>query len=99
MKCYFLKLIPPRPTFPADISPREAELMGQHAAYWRQLLDQDRAIAAGPVLDPAGTYGVALIRLADDQDPEALVGQDPVILGQAGFRWEIRPMLSLMVKG
>jgi hypothetical protein len=36
---FFFKLIPPRSTFPADITPAEAQLMERHVAYWRGFME------------------------------------------------------------
>lgn len=44
MSYFFYKLIPPRSTFPADMTPKEAELMQRHAA---SLADGDPVVAAG----------------------------------------------------
>lgn len=36
---YFLcKLIPPRLSFPADMTPAERQLMQEHAVFWRGLI-------------------------------------------------------------
>jgi uncharacterized protein YciI len=96
MKPYFCKLIPPRLTFPSDATPSELELMSHHAVYWRELTAQGKAIAAGPVAAPEGAYGVAILKLEDGEDVQSLCEQDPVILGKAGFRWEVLPMFSLI---
>jgi uncharacterized protein YciI len=97
MKYFFYKLNPPRPTFPADITPDEGKLMQAHSAYWSEQMTKGRVVAIGPVADPKGTYGVGLIRLKDDADPSFLVANDPAILAKAGFTTEVYPMPRLMV--
>jgi uncharacterized protein YciI len=90
---YFLyRLNCPRPTFPADMTPAEADLMEQHGAYWADLLAEGRVIAFGPVADPRGAYGIAILRLSDDADPNALALADPAIKAGAGFTFEVHPM-------
>ena len=34
IRYYAFKLFPPRPSFPADITAEEAEIMAEHVAYW-----------------------------------------------------------------
>jgi uncharacterized protein YciI len=97
MKYVLYKLLPPRPTFPADITPDEARLMQQHAEYWKGLMRQGQVIAFGPVGDPKGPYGISLVRLEDGADPAPLGANDPVVLANAGFRIEAYPMLSLVL--
>jgi len=96
---HFYKLIPPRTTFPGDITPDEAHLMQAHAAYWDEQMARGFVLAIGPVMDPAGAYGIGIIQVEDGQDAAALCGQDPVLLADAGFRGEVHPLPKLMVQG
>jgi uncharacterized protein len=97
MKHYLFKLIPPRPTFPADMTPTEGKLMQEHVAYWTELMNQGRVIVFGPVADPQGTYGIGVLRLEDDADAQALGANDPTIKADAGFKIEIHPMPRAVV--
>lgn len=92
MKHFFSKLIPPRVTFPGDMTPAEAKLMKEHADYWRAMVAKDRAIVLGPVMDPAGAYGIGVICAADEAEARAMVDADPVIKAQLGFKVELQPM-------
>ncbi len=92
MKTFFCKLIPPRPTFPQDMSQAEAKLMQDHAAYWRDWMSKGNVVAFGPVWDPAGAYGIGIVQFADDAAVRSFAGDDPTIRGGAGFRVEIHPM-------
>lgn len=89
---YFLyKLIPPRPTFGTDMNEREASAMREHVAYWRRLLDAGTALVFGPVADPAGGWGLGVVRAETEADVQALAAADPAVSGGvAGF--EIYPM-------
>src|SRR5208283_3626666 len=51
---FFCRLIPPRPTFAADMTPDEASIMQSHVAYWSDLLARGKAVVFGPVADPHG---------------------------------------------
>ena len=92
MKTFFCKLIPPRPTFPQDMSQAEAKLMHDHAAYWRDWMSKGNVVAFGPVGDPAGAYGIGIVQFADDASVRSFAAADPTIKGGAGFRVEIHPM-------
>ena len=92
MAHFFLKLVPPRPTFALDLTEAEAKLMQQHAVYWRGLLERRIAIVYGLVGDPKGAYGIGVVEVDDKTDPQALAAGDPTITAHAGFRYEIFPM-------
>jgi len=95
---FVFRLLGPRPTFPGDMTPEEAVLMGQHAAYWRDLTRAGTAVAFGPVLDPAGVYGLAVVRADDEAAARSLADADPVVRAGIGFRIEIAPMMALVTK-
>jgi uncharacterized protein YciI len=97
MAYFFFKLIPPRATFPADITPAEASLMQQHVVYWRGHMAEGKMLAFGPVADPKGTFGMGLLRLEDGTDPQRLVDGDPVVAAGVGFHCEVHPMPSLVL--
>ncbi len=99
MKHYFFRLIPPRPSFPIDMSPAEAALMREHAAYWAGLMAKGMVHAFGPVADPAGPFGMALASLDDSIDPQTLGDADPVMKAGIGFRILALPMPALVTPG
>jgi len=93
MKKYFLcKLIPPRPTFAQDMTDAESKLMQQHVAYWKGLMDRGLVIVFGPVADPKGVYGVAILELEEEADANALGINDPTMKANVGFHFEVYPM-------
>jgi hypothetical protein len=98
MKHFYFKLIPPRSTFPADITPAEAKLMQEHSAYWRALLARNIPIVFGPVFDPRGPFGVCILRAEGEEEARALAEGDPTIMGNAGFRYELHPMPSAVYR-
>ena len=79
MAHFVYRLIPPRPTFAFDMTETEAELMGKHAAYWREQMDRGRVVVFGPVMDPAGVWGLGVLDTADEDEARSLVLADPVI--------------------
>jgi len=97
MKYYLCKYIPPRDDFLSTMSSDEKTWMAQHGAYLDDLLKKGIVVAHGPVMDPAGGYGVSLYRIADDQDITAITSQDPVVANDVGH-YEHHPMLHLKVR-
>ncbi|WP_454627907.1 hypothetical protein [Bradyrhizobium cenepequi] len=69
MKYFLCKLVPPRPIFPQDMTPREAEIMQAHTAC-----------------------------CGDDTDPQTIVAKDPVMKADAGFTYQVVPMLRAATK-
>jgi hypothetical protein len=98
MNHFFYKLVPPRPTFNSDITPAEALIMREHAGYWRALLDRNKAVVLGPVLDPSGVYGIGVIRCDGESEARALAAGDPAIKAQVGFRFELHAMPSAICR-
>ena len=96
MKYYFIKLLPPRADFMQTMTGDELALMRAHQDYWRMFAGKGWAVAYGPVADPAGGFGAGFWALPDDQDPASLAAKDPVMLANAGFRYEILPMPALV---
>ncbi len=64
MTHFFCKLKPPRADFLADMSEEEALVMRRHREYWMPRVEIGVVIAMGPVADPAGAYGVAIVEAA-----------------------------------
>jgi uncharacterized protein YciI len=93
MKYFLCKLTGPRPTFPQDITPREAEIMEAHTAYCGELLRVGKAVVFGPVADTAGVWGLGVLQLDDGADPQDIVANDPVVKANAGFVYQVIPML------
>jgi uncharacterized protein YciI len=89
---FFCKLIGPRPTFPADITDAEKALMQQHAQYLTGLLNQGTISVFGPVMDPKGPFGMAVVEAASAEEVQRLTANDPVVKASAGFKYEISPM-------
>jgi uncharacterized protein YndB with AHSA1/START domain len=95
---FLLRLLGPRPTFPADATPDELSLMREHVGYWTGQLQAGRAIVFGPVADPEGTWGLGVVRVPDEATVTELLAGDPVIRSQRGFRYETLPMVRALVR-
>ncbi len=90
---FVYKLIPPRPTFALDMTEEERAVMGAHAAYWHGLLDARTAVVFGPVLDPAGVWGLAVVEARSPDEVHAVGAADPAVSsGVASF--DVYPMMG-----
>ena len=79
MNHFLYKLIPPRPTFDQDMSENEGAIMGRHVAYWQELAERGTAIVFGPVSDPAGAWGLAVVEAETKEEVRALGDVDPAV--------------------
>jgi uncharacterized protein len=89
---FLYKLIPPRPTFPADMTEEEGAVMQEHFGYWSRVIGERQGVAYGPVMDPKGTYGIAVLEVEDDAAAARIAENDPAITSNAGFDFELHPM-------
>lgn len=78
-KHFVVRLIPPRPTFAADMTDEERAIMAAHGAYWRGLMNRGIALLFGPVLDPAGVWGLGVLEAGNQEEARALAAEDPAI--------------------
>jgi len=74
---YFLKLNPPRPSFTVDMSDEERTVMLKHVAYWAPYVEDGTVIVLGPVMDPKGGYGMAVLAVDNEKQLNELVANDP----------------------
>jgi uncharacterized protein len=88
---FLFRLLPPRPTFPDDMNPAEAEVMERHSGYWMDLMTRAVAVAYGPVLDPKGTWGLGLVAIDDEAAAREVAEHDPAV--ESGvFSFEMLPI-------
>lgn len=95
----FCKLVPPRATFPADMTPEEAKAMGEHADHLRAHAATGALIVAGPVGTRGGAWGLCVLAVDSDDEAAAVTNDDPVIRANLGFRYELTPMMSAILPG
>ena len=61
----------------------ERKIMQEHVDYWKDLSDRRVAIIFGPVLDPKGIWGVAIVEVASKPEAHILGRNDLAV--QAGI--------------
>ena len=89
---YFVyKLLPSRPTFPADITESEMAVMREHSAYWRGLLERGHAVVFGQVCEPTGAWGLAVLEADSADQVHGFSLDDPAVINGLGSV-EVHPM-------
>ncbi|KRB31825.1 MULTISPECIES: YciI family protein [Mesorhizobium] len=94
---FHCRLIPPRPDFAITMTEEERELMGRHADYLRGKLREGTMVVAGPVADPAGPWGLLILRVGSEAEARAVIDGDPVSRSGRGFHYEILPLISAII--
>jgi uncharacterized protein len=88
---YFFKLIPPRTTFPHDITDEEKRLMEAHSRYFDEHFAAGRLLIYGPVMATSGAFGLAVLEVDSEAEARRFGEGDPSV--RAGLnRFEIYPM-------
>jgi uncharacterized protein len=88
---FFLKLIPPRPTFAMDMSADERALMMQHVAYLGGHFKSGKVLVYGPVMAAGESFGMAILDVADEAEARSLMENDPTVIAKLNT-YEIWPM-------
>jgi len=90
---FFLKLNASRPTFAFDMTDEEKAIMNQHVAYLTDLMNKGSIITFGPVFDPNGPYGIAVIKAESEEEVREIIQNDPA--GKIN-RYEYYPMKAVL---
>jgi uncharacterized protein len=70
----------------------ETKLMQEHVMYWKDLAGRGIAVVFGPVADPNGAWGVAIVEVEDEADARALAANDPTVKSDCNFKFDIYSM-------
>ena len=81
-KHFLYKLYPPRPSFHVNQNEKEKKVMEQHVEYWKELTSEKNAIVYGPVFDPKGIYGMAVIEVNNEEDADEIAKNDPAVVSK-----------------
>jgi hypothetical protein len=95
---FLYRLNPPRPAFPADMTPAEGAAMQQHFAYWRERIAEGTALLVGPVMDPDGNHGIAILDVEDRAAASAICAADPILSGGLGFTCKLCDMPKALIR-
>jgi uncharacterized protein YciI len=95
---FYFKLIPSRASFTQDMAAEEQRLMEEHARYLHEHFVAGKVLAYGPVMAPAGVFGLALFEVENESEVRRIAENDPSI--QAGLnRFEFYPMRLAEAQG
>lgn len=92
---FFARLVPNRPDFPNAMTPDEAATMRAHSEFLQGQVAAGTLVVAGPVLDPAGVFGMAVFEAESLDSVQRLLERDPA---QAIGRYDVTPMASALVR-
>ncbi len=96
MRGFVLSLLPPRPDFAVTMTDAERSTMERHVHYWSALAADGKVLAFGPVADPAGPYGIAIVLAETLEEAESIRTGDPALASPHGFRTDLAPMPALV---
>jgi uncharacterized protein len=88
---FFLKLVPPRPSFAFDMNEEEKRLMGAHAAYMKGCFEAGKLLTYGPVLAASGSFGMGVFEVEDEAEARRIMDGDPTIVARLNT-YELSPM-------
>jgi len=95
---FFFRLIPPRATFPHDITEAEQRLMDEHFRYFQEQFAAGKIVIYGPVMAPQGAFGLAILEVDGAEDAQKFGEGDPSV--KAGLnRFEFHPMRVGQARG
>jgi uncharacterized protein YciI len=92
---FFARLIANRPNFAMSMTADEQATMRAHAEFLHSQVAAGTLVVAGPVLDPAGIFGMAVFEAESMDALRRLLERDPA---KAIGRYEIAPMGSAIAR-
>lgn len=78
-----------------DMTDTEKAIMQKHIAYWAPYVQDGTVLVLGPVADPKGGYGIAIIRVDSDEQLKQLIANDPA---NGMNTYEFHPMARAATK-
>ena len=91
---FFIKTNNPRPSFHLDMTTDERATMQKHVEYWAKEAERGVAIVFGPIMDPAGVYGIGVYRVQDEPEMHRLIDEDPA---NGLLKYQVLPMPQAVV--
>ena len=92
---FFSRLVPNRPNFAMSMTADEQATMRAHGEFLQSQLAAGTLVVAGPVMDPAGVFGMAVFEAESVDELRRLLDRDPA---KAIGRYEITPMGPSIVR-
>lgn len=76
---FFYKLVAPRPDFHVTMDEKEQNAMNAHMMYWAELFNRGKVAVYGPVFDPAGVFGMAVLEVNEANEANSIKDNDPAV--------------------
>jgi uncharacterized protein YciI len=95
---YYLKLIPPRPSFAQDATAEELAIMKRHADYFDEQFRAGKVLLYGPVLARDGAFGVGILEVENEAEARVFGENDPSVVARLNL-FEISPMRVTDARG
>ncbi|WNG20755.1 YciI family protein [Cystobacter fuscus] len=92
---FFARLVPNRPDFAMSMTADEQATMRAHGEFLQAQLAAGTLVVAGPVLDPASVFGMAVFEAESMDEVRRLLERDPA---SAVGRYEVVPMGPAIVR-
>jgi uncharacterized protein YciI len=92
---FFVRLVANRPNFAMTMTPEEQATMGAHVAFLQTQLAAGKLVVAGPVMDPAGGFGMGVFEAGSLEEVQQLLERDPAL---AIGRYEVAPMATAIAR-
>ncbi len=86
---FFCRLVANRPNFAMSMTADEQATMRAHGEFLHSQIAAGTLVVAGPVMDPAGVFGMAVFEAESMDELRRLLERDPA---KAIGRYEIAPM-------
>ena len=78
-----------------DMTDEERSIMQDHIAYWEPYVENGTVKVMGPVSDPAGGFGLAIVSVENLEEIDSLIGLDPA---NALGTYDVFPMRAVTKK-
>jgi uncharacterized protein YciI len=75
---YIYMVRPTRPGFVTDPTPEEMDTVSRHFLYLKSLVDEKKALVAGPCLDAA--FGICIYEAETDEEARHIMESDPAVI-------------------
>ena len=92
-KYFVLHLMPNRPDFAQTMTDEEKSIMQRHVQHLTGHMAAGKIITFGPVLHPAGAYGLAIVAVDDESEVKDIIDNDPA---SSINRYEYYPMMAVV---
>ena len=72
--------------------------MQRHFGYWADQMKRGAALVFGPVADPQGNYGIAILDVPSDTEAKRIGADDPANTAKLGFTYGVFEMPDALAR-